>query len=160
MKRQHFSRPEPVPYLIYSSHGNHGVFLGSLMSSQSSGRNNHANWDEDKPSFTYGMPLQRWIDWSCGYPFRKDFRNDHNCDCSFQQDFLPPTHLHEFYFMIDYMFICAHDYYVLELYFVFHMIKHRGKCFHPMIRWLHWFYDFTWHLQYFIFRVLRPQLSR
>jgi hypothetical protein len=35
MKRQHFSIPEHVPYLISSSHGNHGVFLGYLMYSQS-----------------------------------------------------------------------------------------------------------------------------
>jgi hypothetical protein len=36
MKRPHFSfsRPEPVPYLIPSSQGNHEVFLGSLISSQ------------------------------------------------------------------------------------------------------------------------------
>jgi hypothetical protein len=38
MKRPHFSfsRPEVVPYLISSSQGSHAVFLGSLISSQSS----------------------------------------------------------------------------------------------------------------------------
>jgi hypothetical protein len=72
MKRQRFSfsRPEPVPYLISSSQGNPRVFLGSLIYSQSSGSNDHANEDEDEPSFTYGIPFQRWIDRSCGYPFR------------------------------------------------------------------------------------------
>jgi hypothetical protein len=43
------------------------------MSSQSSGSNDHANGDEDEPSSTYGIPLQRWIDQACGYPFRQDF---------------------------------------------------------------------------------------
>jgi hypothetical protein len=62
MKRKHFSRPEPVPHLISSSQGNPGIFLGSLMSSQSSGSNDHANGDEYEPFSTYGSPLQRWID--------------------------------------------------------------------------------------------------
>jgi hypothetical protein len=62
MKRQHFNRPEVVPYLVSSSQGNHGVLFGSLMYSQSSGSNDHANGDEYEPSCTYGSPLQRWID--------------------------------------------------------------------------------------------------
>jgi len=41
MKRQRFSRPELIPHLISSSQGNIGIFLGSLMSSHSSGRNDH-----------------------------------------------------------------------------------------------------------------------
>jgi hypothetical protein len=43
-----------------------------------------------------GSPIQRWVDQACGY--------------SFQQDCLPPTHLHELLSMIDYMLIYAHDY--------------------------------------------------
>jgi hypothetical protein len=59
MKRQHFSRPEIVPYLISYSHGNHGVFLGSIMPSQYLGSNDHDNGDKYEPSSTYGIPLQR-----------------------------------------------------------------------------------------------------
>jgi hypothetical protein len=58
-------------------------------------------------------------------------------------DFLPPTHIHEFHFMIDYMFIYAHDYYVLHLSLLYHIIKHRGIYLDEMINWLHWLYDFT-----------------
>jgi hypothetical protein len=74
MKRPHFSfsRPEPVPYLISSSQGNHEVFLGSLISSRSSGSSDHTNRDEDEPSSTYSIPLQRWIDQACGYTFMQD----------------------------------------------------------------------------------------
>jgi hypothetical protein len=96
--------------------------------------------DEDEPSSTYSSPLQRWIDQSCGYTFRQDDQAD---GFSFQQDFLPPTHLHEFYFMIDYMCVYTHDYYVLDLSLLYYMIKHRGRYFDEMIKWLHWLYDFT-----------------
>jgi hypothetical protein len=74
----------------------------------------------------------------------KDFQDDQNCGFSFQQDFLPPTHLHEFHFMIDYMSIYAHDYYVLNLSLLYCMIKHRGRYLDEMMNiWLHWLYDFT-----------------
>jgi hypothetical protein len=45
MKRQHlsFSRHETIPYLFSSSLMNHHDFLGSLMSHESSGSNDHAN---------------------------------------------------------------------------------------------------------------------
>jgi hypothetical protein len=78
IKRVHFSlpRPEPVPYLISSSQGNHEVFLGPLISSQSSGSNDHVQEDEDEPSSTYSIPLQRWIDQACGYHFRQDSLHD------------------------------------------------------------------------------------
>jgi hypothetical protein len=42
-----FSRPEVVPYLIYSSQGNHEVFLGILISSQSSGSSGCTNEYEE-----------------------------------------------------------------------------------------------------------------
>jgi hypothetical protein len=84
---------------------------------------------EDEPSSTYDSLIQRWIDQACG--------------CSFQQDFLPPTHLHEFHFIIDYMSIYAHDHYVLDLSLLYYIIKHRGRYFDEMISWLHWLYDFT-----------------
>jgi hypothetical protein len=87
------------------------------MSLHSSGSNDHANGDENEPSSTYGSHLQRWIDRPYGYPFEQDFGDDQDCGYSFQQDFLPPTHLHWFHFMIDYMSIYAHDYYVLNLSF-------------------------------------------
>jgi hypothetical protein len=59
------------------------------------------------------------------------------------KDFLPPTHLHEFYFMIDYMCFYTHDYYVLDLSLLYYMIKHMGRYFDEMIKWFHWLYDFT-----------------
>jgi hypothetical protein len=99
--------------------------------------------NEDEPSSTYGSPLQRWIDQACGYHFQAGFPWMIRVGFSFQQDFLPPTHLHEFHFMIDYMSIYAHDYYVLDLSLLFYMIKHRGRYFDEMINWLHWLYDFT-----------------
>jgi hypothetical protein len=59
--------------------------------------------------------------------------DDHSCGYSFQQDFLPPTHLHEFHFTIDYISIYDHDHYVLDLYLLFYIIKHRGSYFDGMI---------------------------
>jgi hypothetical protein len=76
-----------------------------------------------------GSPIQRWIDQACGYPF--------------QHDFVPPSHLHELHFMIDYIFIYAYDHVVLNLSLIWFIIKHRGRKFDEMLRWLHWFYDFT-----------------
>jgi hypothetical protein len=67
-----FPRPEPIPYLISSSQGNHEVFLGSIISSRSSGSSDHTNEDEDETSFTYSSLLQRWIDQACGYTFMQD----------------------------------------------------------------------------------------
>jgi hypothetical protein len=120
-----------VPYPVSSCLGNHRVFFGSLVLSQPSGSSDILSEDDDEPS---SSPLQRWIDRACGYACRREFQDDRDCGFSFQQDFLPPTHLHEFYFMIDYMSIYAHDYYVLDLSLLFHMIKHRGKCLCPMIK--------------------------
>jgi hypothetical protein len=114
------------------------------MSSQSSGSNNHTNGNEDEPFYTYGSSLYRWIDRSCDYPFRHDFRDDQSCNRSFHQDFLPPTHLYEFHFMIDYMSKYSHDYYVPNLSLLYCMIKHRGRYLDEMMNiWLHWLYDFT-----------------
>jgi hypothetical protein len=45
-----FSRPKVVPYLISPSQGIFRVFLGSLISSQSSGSSGVIKEDEDKPS--------------------------------------------------------------------------------------------------------------
>jgi hypothetical protein len=69
--------------------------------------------EEDEPSSIYGSPIQRWVDQACGH--------------SFQQDCLPPTHLHELLSMIDYMLIHIHDYYVLNLSLIYFIIKHRGN---------------------------------
>jgi hypothetical protein len=121
--------------------GNQQVSLGFLILSQPSGSSDFLSEDEDESSSTYGIPLQKWIDQACGYTFWQDDRAD---GFSFQQDFLPPTHLHEFHFMMDYMSTYAHDYYVLDLSLLFHMIKHRGRYLDEMMnKWLHWLYDFT-----------------
>jgi hypothetical protein len=103
VKRQRFSPSghEVVPYLLSSSPGSHAVFFRSLISSQSSISSRSLCADEDEPSSTYGSPLQRWIDQACGYTFRQHDQAD---GFSFQQDFLPPTHLHSFHFMIDYIY--------------------------------------------------------
>jgi hypothetical protein len=77
----------------------------------------------DEPSSTWDSPIQRWIDQECG--------------CSFQQDFLPPTHLHQFHLMIDYMSIYAHDHYVIELSLLYSMTKNRGRYLDEMINWLY-----------------------
>jgi hypothetical protein len=100
----------------------------------------HTIGDEDDPSSTYDSPLQRWIDQACGYTFRQ---HDQANDFSFQHDFLPPTHLSSFHFLIDYISIYAHDRYMLDLSLVFYIIKHRGRYFDEMIDWLHWLYEFT-----------------
>jgi hypothetical protein len=81
-----FSRPELVPYLL-PPQGNHGVLLGSLISSQFSGSSGHDDKEENEPSSMRSSPIQRWVDQACGY--------------SSQQDFLPPTHIHELLSMID-----------------------------------------------------------
>jgi hypothetical protein len=43
--------------------------------------------------------------------------------------------------MVDYMSIYAHDYYVLDLSLLFHMIKHRGRYLDEqmvaLVVWLH-----------------------
>ena len=66
MKRNHvlsvgkdsFSTPELVP----PSLGNHMVFLGSLISSQSSKIGGILSEDEDESYFICGSPIQKWID--------------------------------------------------------------------------------------------------
>jgi hypothetical protein len=139
-KRRCFSTPEIVPYLLPSSPRDYALFFKSFISSHSSTNSESLCLDEDEHSSTYSSPLQRIIHHSCGFTFRRDDRVD---GFSFQQDFLPPTHLHEFYFMIDYMYVYAHDYYKLDLSFLFNMIKHKGRYFDEMINWFHWLYDFT-----------------
>jgi hypothetical protein len=95
-----FSRPEVVPNYIYSSPGSHGVFFRSLISSQSSISNGPLCVIEDDSSSIYDSPFQRWVDRACGYHFRKDSLDDQSCRYYFQHDFFPPTHIHEFHFMI------------------------------------------------------------
>jgi hypothetical protein len=102
------SRSMSVPCLV-----NHNIFLGSFISSQSSESSDHVSEEEDESSSICGIPIQRWVDQACGY--------------SFQQDCLPPTHLHELLSMIDYMLIHIHDYYVLSLSLICFIIKHRGN---------------------------------
>jgi hypothetical protein len=129
-----------VPYPISPFLGNRRVFFGSLILSHPSGSNDLLSEDEDEPS---SIPLQRWINQACGYACKQELQDDRDYGFSFQQDFLPPTHLHEFYFMTDYMSFYAHDFYVLDLSLLFHMIKHKGKYLRSMIRWLLWLYHFT-----------------
>jgi hypothetical protein len=71
IKRQHFSfyKHEMVPYLFSSSLRNHRAFLGSLVSSHSSGSNGVLKEDEDSPLSLQVSPLQRWIDQVCGHSF-------------------------------------------------------------------------------------------
>jgi hypothetical protein len=102
--------PLPCPNNTLTSYT---IFFESLISSQSSGSNGALSEDDDEPLSMCSSPIQRWIDQACGY--------------SFHQDFLLPTHPHEFHFIIDYMFICAHGYYVLDLSLLYYIIKHRGR---------------------------------
>jgi hypothetical protein len=69
--------------------------------------------EDGEPSFVYNSPIHRWIDHACGY--------------SFHRDCLPPTHLHEFLFVIDYMCIYAHDYFMLDLSLLYYMTEHRWR---------------------------------
>jgi hypothetical protein len=77
MKRQNvlneekdsFSRPKFVPYLISSPLGNHGVFFGSIISSQLSRSSGFLSKGEDEASSICDSPIQRWIDHACGSPF-------------------------------------------------------------------------------------------
>jgi hypothetical protein len=129
-----FLGPQILPYLVSSSLRNQQVFLGCLILSHPSGRNDFVSEDEYESSSTYGIPLQKWIDEAFGYTFKQDDQVD---GFSFQQDFLPPTHIHEFHFMTDYMCIYNQDYYVFELYFLYYMINHMGKYFDETISWFH-----------------------
>jgi hypothetical protein len=62
------------------------------------------------------------------------------------KDLLPLTHVHEFYFMIDYMCFYTHDYYnFLNLYVLYYIFKHMGIYFDDIINWLHWLCDVTWN---------------
>jgi hypothetical protein len=132
-RRISFFEHEVVPYFLFPYLGSHSFFFCSIISSQYSTSSGILSNDEYKPSFICGIPIQRWIDQACGY--------------SFQQNFLPPTHLHELFSIIDCMFIYAHDYFVLELSLLYYMIKNRGRYLDEMLsRWLHWFYDFTQHI--------------
>jgi hypothetical protein len=87
-----------VLYRVSSYLGNHRLFLGSHILSHPSGSNDFLSEDEYDSSSIYGIPLHRWIDHACGYTFRHD---DRDVGFSFQKYFLPPTHIHEFYFIID-----------------------------------------------------------
>jgi hypothetical protein len=71
IQKDSFSRPELVPYLISPSQGNHGVFLGSLIFSQSSGSSDYENEDEDESSPTCDSLVLRWIDRACGRSFQR-----------------------------------------------------------------------------------------
>jgi hypothetical protein len=131
---------EVMPYPISSCLGNHRFFLGYLVLSHPSRSRDFISEDEDDPSYIYGFPLHIWFDKTCGYTFRKDDQAD---GLSFQHYFLPPTHLHEFYFMIDYIHVYTHDYYVFKLSFLYYMIKSKGRYFDEVTNWLHSLYDFT-----------------
>jgi hypothetical protein len=117
-----------MTYLVSPRFINHRVFLGSLVLSHPLGSSDLISEDEYEPLSIYGIPLQIWISKACVYTFKRDDQAD---GFSLQQDFLPPTHIHEFYFVIDYISIYAR--FVLELPLLFHMIKHRGICFDGMI---------------------------
>jgi hypothetical protein len=127
--KESFLGPEVIPYHVSSSLGNHKVFLGSLIFSHPSGSSNILREYEDKLSSIRGSPIQRWIHQDCVH--------------SLQQDFFPPTHLHELLSMINYMLTYAYDYFMLDLSLLYYMIKHRGRYLDEMISWLHWLYDFT-----------------
>jgi hypothetical protein len=142
-------RPNVMPYFIFYCLGNHQDFLGYLVSSQHLGSDEILSEVEDEILSIHAIPLKIWIDRACGHPsriylFKQDLWDDQTCGYSFQQDFLPPTHLHEFHYMIDYMSIYAHDYYILNLYLLYYVVKHRGRYLDEMMNgWLHPLYDFT-----------------
>jgi hypothetical protein len=75
-KKRHFLSPteeffsKVVPYPVSSCLGNHRVFFGSLVLSQPSGSSDLLSEYEDKSSSMYSIPIQRWIDQSCGYTFQ------------------------------------------------------------------------------------------
>jgi hypothetical protein len=70
VEKDYFFRPELVPYLISSTLGNHGLFFGFLISSHPAGTSFILSQDVDELSSTYGSPIQRWVDQSCGYSFQ------------------------------------------------------------------------------------------
>jgi hypothetical protein len=117
MKRKHFSFSDMSMSLTSF------LLLKEIMGS---------SWDlsyllslQEEVIMLTGMKMS--LDRACGYHFRQDFWDDQACGFSFHQDFPPPAHLHEFHFIIDYMSIYAHDYYVLNFSLLYYMIKHRGR---------------------------------
>jgi hypothetical protein len=69
VEKDYFFRPELVPYLIYSTLGNHG-FFGFLISSQPVGTSVILIQEKYESSSTYGSPILRWVDQACGYSFQ------------------------------------------------------------------------------------------
>jgi hypothetical protein len=61
--------------------------------------------------------------------------------------FVPPSHLHEFDSIFGYVVVIiqAHDYFVLDIFFLWFITKHKGRIFDfdEMLGWIHWFYDYT-----------------
>jgi len=82
---------------------------------------NFSHKEESPPK--YNSHIHKWINQACG--------------CSFQHDFFPPTHLHEFHFIVNHMSFYAHDHYVLNVFLLHYMINHRGRNFDETISWLH-----------------------
>jgi hypothetical protein len=76
---------------------------------------------------SYHNPIQIWVEQACG-------------DTSWH-DFVPPPHPHEFDFMFFYpvMIIPAHDYFVLDIFLFWFVIKHKGRTlgFDEMLGWIH-----------------------
>jgi hypothetical protein len=61
--------------------------------------------------------------------------------------FVPPSHPLEldsiFYSIL--VVILTHDYFVLDIFLLWFIIKHKGRNFQfdEMLGWIHWLYDYT-----------------
>jgi hypothetical protein len=60
-------------------------------------------------------------------------------------DFVPPSLLHELYFMIsdDIVHSLTHVICVLNLSLLWFMMKHRGRYCETLLAWFHWLFDYT-----------------
>jgi hypothetical protein len=70
-------------------------------------------------------PIQRWI--------------DHSCENMAWHNFVPPSHLHELDFMISYdiMTTLTHVLFVLDLFLLWFMMKHTGRCCDTILEWFY-----------------------
>jgi hypothetical protein len=82
---------------------------------------------------SYHNPIQRWIEKSSG-------------NVSWHDSLLPSHPLeHDSIFDSVLEVIPTHDYFVLDIFWLWFIIKHKGRNFEfdQMLGWIHWLYDYT-----------------
>jgi hypothetical protein len=103
----------------------------TLRSDEVQGGQSYGPSSQPLDSFPLHNHFQRWIEQSFGNVT--------------WHDFVPPSYLHELYFMISYdiMYILTCVIFLLDLCLFWFMMKHKDRYCDTMLAWLYWLYDYT-----------------